>query len=244
MSAAAGQEQSKARVLVVDDELIIRRLITEGLSASFDIRTVGSLAAAVTTLDKERFDLVLLDVGLPDGDGIEFCAEIRRRHHMPIIILTARADVEDVVAGLEAGADDYIAKPFRLPELAARLRAQLRRSSARNEPEHESRIQIGPLVIDDSLQDALVHGRSAGLTQTELTILKFLAARAGKAVSREAIFAHVWGSGAEHSEKILAVYIRRLRTKIEDVPAQPRLLRTVHGFGYSLGVPGRVDAGA
>ena len=205
----------KARVLVVEDQVLMRRLLIENLSPVFEVTSVGTLSAAAAEMARDRFDLVLLDVTLPDGDGVEFCTRVRLHSNVPIIIVTARAEVAHVVAGLEAGADDYISKPFRFEELAARIGAQLRRSTTLNEAEAPERIEIGDLVVDDALQDAVVRKRRAGLTQTEFAILRFLGMRAGKAVSRAAIFNHVWGSRAEHTEKILSVYVRRIRQKIE-----------------------------
>jgi DNA-binding response OmpR family regulator len=191
------------------------------------------MAHARAAIAREPYDLYLLDIVLPDGNGLEMCAIIRQRSQNPIIILTVKGDLHDVVEGLEAGADDYVSKPFRMQEVAARVRAQLRRSQ-RKDDAREAAIRVGELVIDRDLRDAVLHGKAVRLSPREFEILELLATRDGRSASRETIIESIWGEQEDLSEKILAVYVRRLRLKIEENPEQPRYLHTVRGFGYRL----------
>lgn len=224
------------RILVVEGDLQLRRTVGELLGREgFVATTAGSAAEALAEVNSKPYDLVLLDVRLPDGDGVATCGRIRDRYKMPIILMSSRSDVKDRVAGLDTGADDYVVKPFELSEVVARIRAQLRRAK------HLSRasggweiIRTGRLVVDAALQDAIIDGAPAGLTQKEFQVLYFLAARAGKAVSREALIERLWAEDELNSEKNLAVYIRRIRQKIERDPDLPEILLTVRGYGYRV----------
>ena len=222
-------------MLVVDDEFFVRELLQSGLTEQgFVVRTAASGAEALAMVNRDPFDLLLLDVVMGDMDGVTLCRRIRSRHQVPIVMLTAKRELDDVVAGLESGADDYIVKPFKIAEVIARVRAHLRRAQELSRKDDAAVIHVGPLTIDESLQDVLISGSPARLTQKEFTIIKFLAARAGRAVEKDVILEHVWGLDEERSEKILAVYIRRLRRKLEENPDEPRILQTVRGFGYKL----------
>lgn len=222
-------------ILVVEDELLTRRTL-QGLleSEGFDVTTAGSVAEATGEVNRRAFDLILLDILLPDGDGLDACRRIRQRHRMPIIILSTKRQLEDRVAGLETGADDYITKPFEPVEVLARVRAQLRRSHELNAESAVERIDAGRLVIDPAMQDAMVEGRAVGLTQKEFQLLHLLAMRAGKAVSRDFLVDQLWGEDQLNSDKSVAVYIRRIRQKIERDPDAPEILLTVRGFGYRV----------
>jgi DNA-binding response OmpR family regulator len=223
-----------SRILVLDDDAVARRLLEASLTAEgYVVHTFGTMALARVAAAREPYDLYLLDVVLPDGNGLDLCALIRQRSHSPIVILTVKGDLGDVVNGLEAGADDYVSKPFRMQEVAARVRAQLRRAQ-RKEDGRESMIRVGDLVVDRDLRDAVLRGKALRLSPREFEILDLLAARDGRGVAREAIIESVWGEQEDLSEKILAVYIRRLRIKIEENPEQPRYLHTIRGFGYRL----------
>jgi DNA-binding response OmpR family regulator len=229
---------------VLDDDSVARRLLEASLTAEgFVVHTFGTMSHARAAIAREPYDLYLLDVVLPDGNGLDMCALIRQRSQSPIIVLTVKGDLGDVVTGLEAGADDYVSKPFRMQEVAARVRAQLRRAQRKNE-QAESAIRVGDLIIDRDLRDAVLNGKALRLSPREFEILELLAARGGRSASREAIIESIWGEEEEFSEKILAVYVRRLRCKIEENPDQPRYLQTIRGFGYRLaagddGVTGR-----
>lgn len=222
-------------ILVVEDELLMRRTLQELLqSEGFAVTTAGTMAEALGEVNRRAYDLILLDLILPDGDGIECCGRIRERHRMPIVILSTRRQLEDRVAGLETGADDYIVKPFEPADVVARVRAQLRRSQLLNASDGQAMIRAGRLTVDPSMQDALVDGRPAGLTQKEFQLVQLLATRAGKAVSRDFLVDHLWRDDELGSDKSVAVYIRRIRQKIERDPDAPEILLTVRGYGYRV----------
>ena len=219
---------------MLDDDSVARRLLEAALTnEGYVVHTFGTMAHARAAVAREPYDLYLLDIVLPDGNGLEMCATIRQRSQSPIIILTVKGDLHDVVEGLEAGADDYVSKPFRMQEVAARVRAQLRRVQRKDEG-REAAIRVGDLVVDRDLRDAVLRGRALRLSPREFEILELLATRDGRSASRETIIESIWGEQEDLSEKILAVYVRRLRLKIEENPEQPRYLHTIRGFGYRL----------
>jgi DNA-binding response OmpR family regulator len=222
-------------ILVVEDEMLTRRTLQELLQREgFAVTTAGTVAEAMGEVNRRAFDLILLDIVLPDGDGLNACKRIRERHRTPIVILSTKRQLEDRVAGLETGADDYIVKPFEAPEMIARVRAQLRRSQQLSSDDGQSVIHTGGLTIDPMLQDALIDGKPVGLTQKEFQLLHLLAVRAGKAVSRDFLIEQLWADDELASDKNVAVYIRRVRQKIEKDPDAPEILLTVRGFGYRL----------
>ena len=222
-------------ILVVEDELLTRRTLQELLQEEgFAVTTTGTVAEAMGEVNRNGYDLILLDLVLPDGDGLDACRRIRERHRMPIVILSTRRQLEDRVAGLETGADDYIVKPFEPPEMVARVRAQLRRAQQLSRDDGHSIVRAGRLVVDAELQDAIVDGRRAGLTQKEFQLLYLLATRAGKAVSRDFLIEQLWSEDELASDKNVAVYIRRIRQKIERDPDAPEILLTVRGYGYRI----------
>lgn len=184
-------------------------------------------------VSRHDFALILLDILLPDGDGLSCCRQIRLRHQTPIIFLSTKRELADRVAGLEIGGDDYIGKPFEPAEVVARVRAQLRRSELSRHGPGET-IHVGRLTVDAGLQDAVVDGHPAGLTQKEFRLVHLLAMRAGRAVSREYLIDQIWSADELASDKNVAVYIRRIRLKIERDPNQPEILLTVRGFGYKI----------
>jgi DNA-binding response OmpR family regulator len=223
-----------SHILVVDDELLTRRTLQSILeSEGFSVTTVGSVAETLAEVSRRVFDLILLDILLPDGDGLSCCRQIRLRHQMPIIFISTKRELADRVAGLETGGDDYIAKPFEPAEIVARVRAHLRRAELGRQEPGET-IRVGRLTIDGGLQDAVVDGSPAGLTQKEFRLVHLLATRAGRAVSREYLVDQIWSVDELASDKNVAVYIRRIRQKIERNPDQPEILLTVRGFGYKL----------
>ncbi len=222
-----------AAILVVEDDLLTRRLLQTILERDGClVTTVGSAAEAIGEVERRGFDLVLLDLGLPDGDGLDVCRRMRERHQMPIIIVSTRREIDDRVEGLDTGADDYIVKPFEPREVVARVRAHLRR--ARDMNGAEAVIHLGRVVVDVALRDAIVDGRPAGLTQKEFELLNLLASRRGRSVSREYLIEQLWADDELASEKNVAVYVRRLRSKIERDPDNPEIILTVRGFGYRV----------
>jgi DNA-binding response OmpR family regulator len=222
-------------ILVVEDELLTRRLVQHLLeSEGMVVITAGSVAEAMAEVNRRTFDLILLDILLPDGNGFEACRRIRERHRMPIVILSTKRQLDDRVAGLEIGADDYIVKPFEPREMVARIRAQLRRATQLSVAGGGQVLRAGPLVVDASLQDAFVDGKSVGLTPKEYQLVHILTERAGKAVSRDYLIEQLWADDELTSDKNVAVYIRRIRQKIERNPDEPEILLTVRGFGYRI----------
>ena len=225
-----------AGILIVEDEMLTRRTLADLLQREgFAVTTAGSVAELLAEVNRRAYDLILLDLILPDGDGIAACRRIRERHRMPIVILSTRRQLEDRVAGLETGADDYVVKPFEPAEIVARVRAHLRRVQQLSQSDGRDVLHAGSLTVDPSIQDALIEGRPVGLTQKEYQLIQFLAARAGKAVSRDLLIEQLWEEDELGSDKNVAVYIRRIRQKIEKDPDAPEILLTVRGFGYRLG---------
>lgn len=222
-------------ILVIEDELLTRRTLQDLLEQeAFVVTTAGTVAEGMAEVNRRSYDLILLDIVLPDGDGLEACRRIRERHRMPIVILSTRRQLEDRVAGLETGADDYIVKPFEPREIVARVRAQLRRSHELSREDAREVIRAGRIVIDTALRDAIIDGGRAGLTAKEFRLLHLLAVRAGKAVSRDYLIEQLWAEDELGSDKNVAVYIRRIRQKIERDPDAPEILLTVRGYGYRL----------
>jgi two-component system response regulator VicR len=236
LGADQNKEMCVPRLLLIDDDRFLLRALENLLSAEgYFCQTAVTAEEARIALRGEPFDMVILDVGLPDQDGISLCRQIRTCHRMPILMLSARGDNADKVVGLEVGADDYLTKPFTPRELIARVRAQLRRSLEYSQPsEANNQIAVGSLLIDVDSRDAVCSGRPAHLTEREFELVHFLARHRNRALATEWIFENVWGYGAELGVKTLAVFIRRLRCKIEADPDNPRFLQTVRGYGYKL----------
>lgn len=227
-----------ARILVVEDDVVSRHLLTRLLQTEgHSVVAAAGYHEGAAAVNAENFDLILLDLMFADGDGLELCRRIRSRRRTPIIIITSRGEAEDVVTGLELGADDYVVKPVNVDVLAARVRAHLRRATMLRPGAADDRTTVGDVIVDTALRDAVVGGKPAGLTQKEFELLALLARRSGRAVSREEIAEELF-DGEIRSDKILAVYVRRLRQKIERDPDHPELLHTLRGFGYRLGTGG------
>jgi two-component system KDP operon response regulator KdpE len=181
-------------------------------------------------------DVVILDLSLPDIDGIELCRELRTWSQVPIVVLSVRANDADKVAALELGADDYLTKPFSPKELVARVRVALRHA-ARGAGGSEAQFQTGGLVIDFDRRQVTVNGRDIHLTPTEYEMLKYLAMNAGKVITHHTLLRAVWGPQYESEDHYLHVFIGQLRRKIEPVPTRPQFLLTDPGIGYRLRVP-------
>jgi two-component system response regulator MtrA len=232
-----------ARILLVEDDPSIREVTALGLrAAGFAVETAADGAAGLERWRASAPDLVLLDVMLPRIDGLEVLRAIRRDATTPVVMLTARADTIDVVVGLESGADDYVRKPFEMPELVARVRAALRRHT--REPADgpagavEDPIVLGPLVIDPAGRTVAREGRDVPLTRTEFDLLAGLARHAGRVFTRDALLDQVWGYDYLGDSRLVDVAIGRLRAKVEADPASPELILTVRGAGYKAARPG------
>ncbi|MFD6684131.1 MULTISPECIES: response regulator transcription factor [Micromonospora] len=222
----------EGRVLVVEDDFSIREVTALGLRrAGFRVDTAVDGRQALAAFRVHPVDLIVLDIMLPGLDGLEVCREIRRSSQVPILMLTARTDTIDVVVGLECGADDYLRKPFDLPELVARVRSVLRRV---NVPAASTVIEVDGLEIDPGGFVVRQHGREVTLTATEFRLLLELARRPGQVFTRELLLDLVWNHDFLGDSRLVDVAVQRLRAKIEDDPAQPRLIRTVRGAGYKL----------
>jgi DNA-binding response OmpR family regulator len=219
------------QILVVDDHDETRELVARHFArSSHAVTLAGSCRDAEALLAEREFDVVVLDVMLPDGSGIDLCARVRRSGSaVPILLLTARGDVRDRVLGLDAGADDYLVKPFALAELVARVRALGRRGPIRR----EESLSFGAVSVDLEKREVCVEGRPIPLTAREVAIVQVLASRRG-VVSREFLLESVWGESSESAQNSLDVLIGRIRRKLGE---HGSVLRTVRGLGYSLGRP-------
>jgi len=222
-----------ARILLVEDDPSIREVTAIGLrSAGFDVETANDGAAGLDRWRQSQPDLVLLDVMLPRLDGLEVCREIRRESTIPIVMLTARGDTIDVVVGLEAGADDYVTKPFEMPELVARIRAALRRRRSSADAGSPTSLELGTLAIDTAGRTVHREGSEIALTRTEFDLLLELAQRPGQVFTRDQLLDKVWGYDFLGDSRLVDVAIGRVRAKVERDPANPELILTVRGSGY------------
>lgn len=223
------------RILVVDDELAISELVSEALKRQgFRVETASDGDSALEKAETTLPDLILLDLMLPKLDGWEVCRRLKNQpstKRIPIMMLTARRDEREVIAGLEIGADDYLKKPFSLGELVARVKALIRRSLP--EQANEKSVQVGPLKMDFVREEAFLSGSLLSLSPTEYRLLEILARYPGRMVSRDELLAKVWGYVVGDTRTV-DVHVFRLRRKIEQDPENPKLLHTVRGRGFRL----------
>ncbi|MDE0676605.1 MAG: response regulator transcription factor [Acidimicrobiaceae bacterium] len=233
-------------VLVVDDEPSFTEALTVGLRREgFEVRTAADGRAALAEINEAEPDLVLLDVMLPGMSGLDVCREIRKQSRVPLIMVTARAEEIDAVVGLEVGADDYVAKPYRMRELVARMRAVLRRASEQSPPSQPSgppsppsdllpqpQLIEGDVELDIDRHELRVRGELVTLALREFELLAYLMARAGRVVTRDSLMQNVWGYDYVGDTKTIDVHVKRLRAKIEDDPSSPQRITTIRGLGY------------
>jgi DNA-binding response OmpR family regulator len=229
MTAAAS-----ARILVVDDEESIRTLLAFPLRRDgHEVVTAADGAEALEQFDRTKPDLVLLDVMLPGADGFEICRQLRGRSTVPIIMLSARGEEGDRVTGLEAGADDYVTKPFSVRELRSRVRAALRRAAMPAAVTAETPpVQVGEIVIDPDRRRDTVRGDEVELTNLEFELLTTLAYAPGRVFTRDMLLERAWGGSAYRERRTVDVHVLHLREKIERDPKNPEYVITVRGLGY------------
>lgn len=227
-----------ARILVVDDEPEIADLVEVYLkSEGYTVFTCGTGAEALTCMREEQLDLAILDVMLPDLSGFTLCSEIRREHHFPVVMLTAKIEDMDKITGLTIGADDYVTKPFNPLELMARVKAQLRRYTRYNEAERGNSAEVidfSGLVMNRSTRDCQLYERPIALTPIEFDILWMLCQHRGQVISAEQLFETVWGEKYLDRNNTVMVHIRRLREKMGEPSRNPRFIKTVWGVGYKI----------
>jgi two-component system, OmpR family, KDP operon response regulator KdpE len=223
--------KDKLRLLVVDDERPIRKFLSACLGGAYTILEAATGAEALAATISGRPDVILLDLGLPDMDGVDLTRRLREWTRIPIIVISVRENEEDKVTALDAGADDYLTKPFGIGELMARLRVTLRRAST---PESESVYQAEALIVDLTRRQVTVEGQLTNLTPTEYDILCVLIKDAGKVLTHQQLIHRVWGDNYEADSHLLRVNISNLRRKIEIDPSRPRFVMTEPGVGYRL----------
>ena len=215
------------QILLLEDDIALGRGIQLALQGpETGVTLVTTLAQARGTLGRERFDLLILDVNLPDGSGLELLREVRGR--VPVILLTANDLETDIVTGLESGAEDYITKPFSLAVLRARVNAQLRRG------QRAARMEVGPFLFDFDRMEFRKAGQTLELSKTEQKLLRLLVENRGQTMARGTLVDRIWTDGAEYvDENALSVTVKRLRGKLEENPSAPQYLKTVYGIGYT-----------
>jgi two-component system, OmpR family, KDP operon response regulator KdpE len=220
------------RILVVDDEKQIRRMLKAALEGyGYHIAEAASGHEGLTQTSIFHPDAIILDLGLPDLDGIEVIQRLREWTQVPIIVLSVREHEDDKIKALDVGADDYVTKPFSMGELLARLRAALRRTAS---SEDSPVLTFGELSVDISHRNVTVRGEEVKLTPTEYEVLKYLAQQAGRVVTHRQLLRAIWGSNYQEESQYLRVYIGQLRRKIESDPSQPAYIITEPGVGYRL----------
>jgi two-component system KDP operon response regulator KdpE len=223
---------AKPKVLVIDDEVQIRRLLRVTLEAAgYDVREAETGATGLSEAAALQPEGIVLDLGLPDLDGVEVLRRLREWSHVPVLILTVRDAEEQKITALDAGADDYLTKPFSGRELVARLRAILRRNRATGEP---ARISFGEVEMDLAARVVQRAGTEVHLTAKEYALLRLLAQHRGKVVTHRQILRELWGPTAEENTHYLRVQMAHLRQKLENTPSQPKHLKTESGIGYRL----------
>jgi DNA-binding response OmpR family regulator len=222
-----------ARILLVDDEQSIQTLLSYPLRKDgYHVTSALDGSEALRRFEEGRFDLVILDLMLPQMGGVEVCRQLRSRSQVPIIMLTAKGSETDKVAGLEVGADDYITKPFSMREFRSRVKAALRRSRMGREASEGGAIECGELTIDFDRRMVTLDAEEVKVTYVEFEILGALARSPGRVLTRETLLEHVWGDSDYRDPRTVDVHIRHLREKLERDPKEPEYLFTVRGVGY------------
>ncbi|MDO5083931.1 DNA-binding response regulator [Arachnia propionica] len=227
------EARSRSLILIVDDDAALSEMLQIVLrQEGFDTVHCGTGTGALSAMRESRPDLVLLDLMLPGRDGVSICRDMRAESGVPIVMLTAKSETDDVVAGLQAGADDYVAKPFKAKELLARIRTRLRRVST--DPGTDQ-YTIGDLVISTAAHTVKRGSTALSLTPLEFDLLLALAKRPTQVFTREALLDEVWGYRNATDTRLVNVHVQRLRSKVEQDPEHPKIVVTVRGIGYRAG---------
>ncbi len=223
------------RILIVDDDQHIAELIEVYLkNEGYEISKAGNGVEALNSFGKSQPDLIILDIMMPEMDGLSFCTQVRKSSQVPILMVSAKVEDMDKIVGLMTGADDYVSKPFNPLELTARVKALLRRANYTQPESADAVLQIGPLAIDKQKHLVLAEGYSVKLTSIEFEILYLLARNQGRVFSSEEIFESVWNEPGEGSNKTVMVHISNLREKLEAALPGEKIIRTVWGVGYKI----------
>ncbi|WP_375200260.1 response regulator transcription factor [Bacillus sp. RS11] len=228
---------NKETILIVDDEKEIRNLIAIYLkNEGFDVLEASDGEEGLNLLTKHKVHLIVLDIMMPNVDGIEMCMKVREKAEMPIIMLSAKSQDMDKITGLTLGADDYVTKPFNPLELIARIKSQLRRYIKMNRLDtmNENEIEIGDMRINTATHEVVVNNEKVKLTPREFSVLELLARNQGMVMSAEQIYERVWKEEAIQSENTVMVHIRKIRERIETNPRNPQYIKTVWGVGYKI----------
>ncbi|WP_366923194.1 response regulator transcription factor [Metallumcola ferriviriculae] len=219
----------EARILIIDDDSKITNFLTRSLKfEGYQVLAANDGITGLNLAEEHRPDLIILDVMMPGMDGIEVCRQLRKSYSVPILMLTAKDEVSDRVKGLDAGADDYLVKPFSLEELLARVRAQLRRHNSLG-----NRLSFADISMDDNTREVTRNGRAIALTATEYQLLQLFLTNPRQVLTKEQIMERVWGYDYSGESNVLEVYVNMLRQKLEEA-GEPRLIQTVRGVGYIL----------
>lgn len=240
MTAAATDGERVTILVVEDEESFIDALVVGLQREGFAVQVARDGAEAIELFDVVEPDLVLLDVMLPRVSGIDVCRELRSRSEVPIIMVTAKSSEIDTVVGLEVGADDYVSKPYRLRELVARIRANLRRKGTGDtkEPADDHDVfVVGDVRLDAERHEVVIRGELVNLPLKEFELLELLLENAGRVLPRDTLISRVWGVDYVGDTKTLDVHVKRLRSKVEDDPGSPKRIVTIRGLGYKYEVP-------
>ena len=238
MSSMENDPQYRPKILVVDDDESLRRLVAAYLeSEGYAVKEAADGASALIVVEEEEPQLVVLDLMLPGMSGIDVARRIRAKRTTPILMLTARGSEDDMLQGFEAGADDYLVKPFSPKVLVARVKAVLSRSGVRIEGEAGGLLSLGSISIDPKAREVRVEGREIELTSTEFELLRVLSEHPGWVYTREELLESVWGYTYLGDSRLVDVHVANLRKKIGDDPSDPHFVRTVRGVGYKFQPP-------
>lgn len=237
-----GPAPNGIQILVVEDDDALRKLLLLTLKLDgYQVITARDGREALASFSENQIDCVLLDVNIPYIDGLEVCTELRKKTDVPIIIITANSRTDDVITGMELGADHYMTKPFVLQELRARIRATLRRVSHHGQTKANHILTYGAITLDEELQQVIVRGEVVNLTPNEYRMLSYLMHHPDKPISKEEFLRAVWEYHPHEDLSFVRVTMRRLRSKVEKEPSDPEYLKTVHGFGYQFSTQSAVN---